>query len=205
LPETLAPTALCTDEDVRLYLGIKPSDLDVDDRDVLIRLVNAASETFTDESQRLWIGNGSTRIYPVDQAALEAYEVRIDDCRSVTDVTAGYYDSVDVPAAVAPFYLRNYDNTLDPPLTRLKWPTSLALGLGTELFVVGIFGWADDYTGVPEKVRQAVIVTAAEWYARDVQKFSATFSLDENRVFIPRMLPSSVQAIAESYRRFRAA
>jgi hypothetical protein len=50
--EELAATALCTDEDVRTYLGIKTADLDDEDRNTLIRLANAASETFTDESQR---------------------------------------------------------------------------------------------------------------------------------------------------------
>ena len=50
-----------------------------------------------------------------------------------------------------------------------------------------------------------MIYTAAEWYARDVEKFSATFSLDQERILMPTVLPSQVQALAERYRRWRVA
>src|SRR5215472_5712116 len=92
--ETLAATALCTDDDVRAYLGIKPDDLSDDDLNTIIRLCNAASETYTTESQRIWKLDpdlGTVRKYRMDSFDISSGRVRIDDCTLVNSVAVGDY------------------------------------------------------------------------------------------------------------------
>jgi hypothetical protein len=38
-----------------------------------------------------------------------------------------------------------------------------------------------------------------------VEKFSATFSIDQGRILLPQVLPSQVQRAAENWRRWRVA
>jgi len=206
----LAPTALCTDEDVRLYLAIKPTDLSDDDRGVIIRLVNAASETFADESQRLWVvpddENPADRFYDVAQTDIDRGWVRIEDARDVVGI--GYADGGSAPITptdYADFYTLAAAYGDEPVLTKVFLTDAAPFGVGARLLITADWGWAASYQGVPEKVRQAVTYTAAEWYARDVQKFSGTFSIEEGRILLPQVLPSQVQSLAESYRRWRVA
>ena len=86
-------------------------------------------------------------------------------------------------------------------MSAIVFADSSVMEAGNVITVDAEWGWP----AVPEKVRQAVIYTAAEWYARDVEKFSATFSLDRERILMPQVLPSQVQREAESYRRWRVA
>jgi hypothetical protein len=201
MPEVLAPTALCSDEDVRSYLGIKPADLTDEDRDTIIRLCNAASETYTAESQRIWKEDdtaGTLRRYAITDAEIAATSLKIDDCTAVNSV------GVVGAASVTPFATTSwYTLTLEPdqPITRIWWDASVALQSRSLIEVDADWGWPY----VPEKVRQDVIYTASEWYARDVEKFSATFSIDQGRILLPQVLPSQVQANAESWRRWRLA
>lgn len=212
--EELAATALCTDEDVRAYLGIKPDDLSADDRNTLIRLVNAASELFTDESQRIWKPDpayaGMPRLYRADRFDLETGRLRIDDCTAVATVSYGDFRT-NVPTVMTGWYA--WQDEPGYPITAVAWSlNSIPIAGGwyygnivyppNYVFTVDAsWGWPR----VPEPVRQAVIYTAAEWYARDVEKFSATFSIDQGRILLPQVLPNQVQRMAENYRRWRVA
>jgi hypothetical protein len=205
MPETLAPTALCTDEDVRAYLGIKPDDLSAEDRDTIVRLVNGASETFSDESQRIWKADpadtNKTRLYRIDSFDLQVGRLRIDDCTAVNSVGYGDYRSPLGPSPISADSWYAWQDEPGYPITAIVLAEGLALTTGNVLAVDADWGWPR----LPEKVRQAVIYTAAEWYARDVEKFSATFSLDQGRILLPQVLPSQVQREAEGYRRWRVA
>jgi hypothetical protein len=204
VPETLAPTALCTDEDVRAYLGIKPGELSVEDRDTVVRLVNAASETFTDESQRIWKRDpedSTVRLYRLEAFDLQVGRLRIDDCREVNSVGYGDYRSVLGPSSLGTDSWYAWQDEPGYPITALVLAEGLALVAGNVISVDADWGWPR----VPEKVRQGVAYTAAEWYARDVEKFSSTFSLDQARVLLPQVMPREVQGLAESYRRWRVA
>lgn len=202
--ETLAATALCTDEDVRQYLGIKDGEISDDDRATICRLVNAASETFTDESQRLWKVDPATtgpRLYRLDSFDISVGRLRIDDCTEVNGVGYGTYRDPLGPQSVGAESWFVWQEEPDLPISALVFVEGLQIVAGSVISVDADWGWP----AVPEKVRQAVIYTAAEWYARDVEKFSATFSLDQDRVLLPQVLPRQVQSLAESYRRWRVA
>jgi hypothetical protein len=203
-PETLSATALCSDEDVRLYLGIKGEDLSEDDRNTIVRLVNAASDTFTDESQRIWRLDPSlagARLYRLDSFDLQVGRLRIDDCTAVTSVGYGDFRDQLGPTSLADESWGVWQEEPGYPISAIVLVEGLLLEAGNVLTIDADWGWP----AVPEKVRQAVIYTAAEWYARDVEKFSATFSLDQGRILMPQVLPSQVQREAESYRRWRVA
>jgi hypothetical protein len=201
--EALSPLALCTDEDVRAYLAIPSGDLSEDDRNTIIRLVNAASDTFTRESQRIWKNDGEDlpRFYLLDSFDLAVGRIRIDDCTAVTDVSYGDFRSSLGATALddASFYA--VADEPGWPITRIVFLNGLPLQAGYGLAVTADWGWP----AIPETVRQAVIYTAAEWYARDVEKFSATFSIDQGRVLLPQVLPVQVQRMAEDFRRWRVA
>jgi hypothetical protein len=202
MTEQLAPTALCTDEDVRIYLGRTVDEVDAEDRDTLIRLVNAASETFTDESQRIWrvdpADNPSTKRYVVEYGDVRRNFIRIDDATQVLGCTTADQRIegdvfVDLPFFTAPPSME--------PIIRVELYYDSGLVPGMAVDVEANWGWPV----VPEKVRQAVIYTAAEWFARDVEKFSATFSVDVGRILLPSVLPQQVWEMAMSYRRWRVA
>ena len=203
--EALSETALCTDEDVRIYLGRAPSEIEPEDRSTIIRLVNAASDAFTQESQRVWklSGAGNPRVYRVEKYDIDVGRLRIDDCTAIDWVSVYDYRDVtlggNTPVDPASYY--GWQEFADEPITAIVFMEGFAWLLGQVVAVRGAWGWP----AVPEKVRQAVIYTAAEWFARDVEKFSATFSVEQGTILLPQMLPSQVQRIAESYRRWRVA
>ena len=202
--ETLSALALCTDEDVRKYLGIKEVDLSDEDRQTMIRLVNAASQTYTDESQRVWKADPDylgTRLYRLDRFDIQVGRLRIDDCVEVNSVGYGAYNDPLGPVEVAGESWYPWVEEPGWPITGIVFATGLYLTAGYVIEVDADWGWPE----IPDKVRQDVIYTAAEWYARDVEKFSATFSLDQGRVLLPQVLPTQVQRSAESYRRWRVA
>jgi len=205
-PEQLSPTALCTEEDVRKYLNIKAEEMSEEDRDVLIRLVNAASQTFTDESQRLWKLDpayaGQPRLYRLDAFDVSVGRLRIDDCTAITSVSVSGFRYPLVPTTpVAAESWWPWQEEPGYPISAIVFAAGLLLESGQVVQVDASWGWPV----VPDKVRQSVIYTAAEWYARDVEKFSATFSLDQGRILMPQVLPAQVQREAESYRRWRVA
>lgn len=68
-----------------------------------------------------------------------------------------------------------------------------------EVTIVGDWG----YTSVPDDVKQACIVTVAEWMRRDVAAFSTTFSLDEDRVERPEAIPRAAKMMLRPYQRER--
>jgi hypothetical protein len=201
--EVASSLALCTDEDVRAYLGIKPGDLSEEDRNTIVRLVNAASNTFADESQRLWKSDpsltGVPRLYRFDGFDLTTGRLRIDDATELVEVGYGDYLGGTTSPLTSGFYA--WQEEPGHPISAIVFADTSPYVSGGVVSVDADWGWP----AVPEKVRQAVIYTAAEWYARDVEKFSATFSLDQGQILLPQVLPRQVQALAESYRRWRVA
>jgi hypothetical protein len=204
--EQLEATALCTDEDVRVYLGIKTDDLSEDDRNTIIRLVNAASETYTTESQRIWKLDPelpTIRLYRLDSFDIQVGRLRIDDAAAITAVGVGDYRSPLGPQPLASDGGAWYGWQEEPgwPITAIVFVEGLTIQPGNVVSVDAEWGWPK----VPQSVRQDVIVTASEWYARDVEKFSSTFSLDQGRVILPQTLPNQVRRNAENWRRWRVA
>jgi len=203
--EELAATALCTDEDVRAYLGIKTDDLSDEDRNTIIRLCNAASETYTTESQRIWKLDPALptiRLYRLDSFDIQVGRLRVDDCTSITAVGVGDFRSPLGPqplAADSAWYA--WQEEPGYPISAIVFAEGLNLISGQVVSVDAEWGWP----AVPQSVRQDVILTTAEWFARDVEKFSATFSLDQGRILLPQVLPSQVQRNAENWRRWRVA
>lgn len=203
-PEVLSPTALCSDEDVRKYLNIPEDELSEDDRNTIVRLVNAASNTFTDESQRIWKHDpslASVRLYRIDAFDISAGRLRIDDAQEINAVGYGNYHDPLGPQPLAEASFMPWQDEPGWPITALVFVEGLQLEAGNVVSVDAVWGWP----AVPEKVRQAVIYAASEWYARDVEKFSSTFSLDQGRILLPQVLPSQVLTLAFSYRRWRVA
>ena len=125
----------------------------------------------------------------------------MDDCTTIMAVGVGGYRDPLGPQPLLDGAWFEWQEEPDHPISAIIFAESLALTPGNVVQVDAEWGWPR----VPEKVRQAVIYTAAEWYARDVEKFSATFSLDQGRILLPQVLPSQVQREAEGYRRWRVA
>src|SRR5262245_24442029 len=156
MPETLAPTALCTVDDVRAYLGIKTPDLSAEDTDVLTRLVNAASETWTDESQRIWkvdpVDTNKTRLYRLDSFDLQVGRLRIDDCKTINSVGYGDYRSPLGPSSVSTDSWYAWQDEPGQPIIAIVFAEGLAFTTGNVIAVDAEWGWPR----IPEKVRQSV-------------------------------------------------
>ena len=197
--------ALCTLDEVKQYLNIDSTDPDHDTDDaVLERLINAASEYLKRESQREFIPLSTqpeARTFPVSYWDALLGKIRVGDVREVDDVTV-YGPDGTTYAFYTETLLLPYGQ---PPYQAIRIPYGQYLVTGGYAVVNGTWGWADSIAGVPEDIRQAVILTVGTWYARDVEDFSATFSIDQSHIVVPRAVPSTARDIVESYRIYRVA
>jgi hypothetical protein len=65
-----------------------------------------------------------------------------------------------------------------------------------EVTITGTWG----FPAVPDDVKHWTAVTVATWLRKDVQAFSTTFNIDEQRLERPEALPSAVRAGLYRYR-----
>lgn len=205
MPESTSPIDLCTVADVKAFLNLDADDpnASVND-DVIQRLVTAASEMIQREAQRefktLDGATARSRYFTATVADQAAQRIRTDDLTSLTSATVrdAYGTTIYNPLS-SPVLLPRNAPRFGEPYTAIGFPSASPVEAGYELEVLGVWG----FPAVPRGIRQDAIVTAATWFARDVEKFSATFALSENRIEIPRTLPSQVQDHVNSYRIWR--
>jgi hypothetical protein len=193
--------ALCTVQDVKQYV-----DAPDDTKDGLYaRLINAASQAIHREAGREFKPVGaqpSTRTFDLPdlwqtrQRYGYSYDVEIDDLADLDTVAfADWYGNTVTYAGTVTALPRNREDW--EPITCLRFTGGYYIPAEGTVAVTGTWG----FPKVPEDIRQACVVTVATWDARDVSKFSATFSLDENRVELPHVLPRQVQETVDAYKR----
>lgn len=192
--EILSDSALCSLEDVKQYLNLES---EVDQDDLLIRLVNAASEAIITVTQREFASSGITpemRVFDVRDAYLGSY-LYIGDFSDVDEVVI----KNDLDEIVTTMDL---DNVVLYPRNRRPWEPYRALRLRGQTLgdldyveVTGTWG----FVSIPEEIRQAAIVTASLWYARDIERFGATFSISQDHVELPRAIPPQVSDTISRY------
>lgn len=197
--EVLSARALCDPADVKEYVGIDEADDDYDN--LLVRLVNAASEAIYRVTEREFVVDGSnplTRTFDVFGSYADGFLYVGDLNGAPTSVVIKDDDDATVQTLTV-----NTDVVLYPrvratwqPVSRLRFRNlDQKLRSMDYIEVTGNYG----FPSIPEDIRQAAVVTAALWFARDVQKFSETFSLQEDRVELPRVLPAQVFDTARQY------
>jgi hypothetical protein len=203
MPEQLSPRALCSLNDVKVYGGFDLDDQGLDA--LLIRLINAASAAIYGVAGREFkpVGiNPQTRTFDVPIRwgfdGLER-EIYVGDLANWTSVSIG-------GAAVSS------SNVVGLPRVREEWEPI------TKLRFSGLVRWCSPalygsqhapvaitadwgFPLVPEDIRQGCVVTVMVWGERDIRHFSETFSLEEQRVELPRTLPRQVYDSCLNYRR----
>jgi hypothetical protein len=225
--EVLSIRALCTLDDVKGWLpGFTFGVADAAD-DVLTRCVNAATELVYDYARREFIAENAVaggvtqlpgglatiapqlRSFDVDGGEiLEWYDddnfrrLPIGDLSAApTLVTIKDQNGtvVETPASSA-YVVEPRKPKPGRPYTTLWFrddvtvPATLRDGYVVE--VTGVWG----FPKIPERVRQATIETAALPYAKDVEKFTATFKVDSRTIVLPRALPDRAKAMLKGLR-----
>jgi len=208
VPEQLSPRALCGLDDVKVYGGFDLQDQGLDS--LLIRLINAASAEIHRVAGREFKpagANPQTRTFDVPVRLgfdCQEREINVGDLAAWTSVAVwgaavGAGDVVGLPRV-----REEWEPFVKLRFTRLvRWR---GVGLRASHYVpVDVTGdWG--FPQVPEDIRQACVVTVMVWGERDIRHFSETFSLEEQRVELPRSLPRQVfdTVTGPDYRRPRA-
>lgn len=202
---TPGPRDLTTLTEVRDFIGLSPDETEGDN--VLARLITQASDVIHAEAGREFIRDpqkSDTRLFALDPTTWVGREVLIDDYHGelgglssiiITDyeaATAASYTAASVGLVLLPL------NKPSGVYTRLRLPYDAFYTAGTALVLVSTL-WG--FQNVPDRIRYAATLTVAEWYARDVENFSRTFSIGEGHVIRPTVLPDSVRDIVYGFRR----
>jgi hypothetical protein len=187
--ETLNARALCTLDDVKDYINLAE---DVAQDDLIIRLINAASEAIHTITDREFVPMGSNP----QIRTFDAYEVYANGFLYLGDFTD--LESISIYSGASD-QLINEVNMADVtmlPRNPKPWEPYQAIRLRNNrlawdyyLDVLGDWG----FPMIPDEIRQACVVTVSVWHARDIANFSATFSINEDRVELPRVVPPQVQ------------
>jgi hypothetical protein len=220
-----SPIALCTIADVKAFLDLEdepdagetpsPEQDKVDD--LLQRLVNSASTTIHRVSGREFIcftpGAGTERRFDIELEHARNYRMPL--ALSTRDLKVGDYAAAptkveirdpttdqlyqDVTGYCTPLYLGGRRDKQFPwePFVRLRLGYyATYVEPGTVLCVTTTWG----FPAVPDDIYQAAFITAAEWYARDIEKFSGTFAAAADAEIRPRQLPDQVFDTVIGYR-----
>lgn len=194
------PRDLTTVAAVRAFL--QKGDGDVSQDPTIQSLVTAASVAIMEATAREFAPATSSAARDFDWDGGCRVELGSYDLRSVTSVVVD-------PTETSPVTLASTDYRLAPvpavfgTYSRVEISETLALSWPTHAWrtrrvrVTGAWGFAT----VPVDVAQACMVTVATWLRRDVQAFSATFNIDENRVERPEALPAQAVRMLEPYRK----
>lgn len=204
------PGDLCTLADVRAYQNKPTADTA---QDALTQsLITRASRLIMRECQREFSTTGTnpqTRTFrypdtggflsfaPYDLQSASAVVFNPESSSPLTlDASVGDYELQPVEAPDGVYTGMRFSGW--------RWlgdPTNLLRYGYRQLRITGNWG----FPAPPFDVVQACVVTVALWLRRDVQIFSATFSIDEGRLERPQALPSAVQAMLDPWRRSWAA
>lgn len=192
--EELSTRALCSLDDVKQYVNLVD---EVDQDELLIRLINSASEavyTITGREFKTIGSNPQTRTFDAVEVYANGF-LYLGDFTAISSVVI--YDDYD-----------NIVQTMDIsdvillPRNRQPWEPYQAIKLRHQsvsstqyLEVTGTWG----FPSVPEEIRQAVVVTVGIWYARDIASYSGTFSISQDRVELPQTLPPAVTDTISRY------
>jgi hypothetical protein len=192
---------LCTLDQVRSYLGKPGEDREQDSIVNLLRgaasraIINHAGREFApprDGEQRRF------RAYPTRRLDGAAFlDLHPYDLRAVAAIV------LDPDGAALELGPDEYALDEDGATPGVFWALRLARLASTSRFgftVVEIEGdWG--YPSVPADVQQAAMVTTGIWMRREIQAFSATFSISEDRLERPEALPSAVRSMLAPHRR----
>lgn len=198
-PTYLASGLLCSLDDVRGYLQKPTSDTAQDD--IVMTMISRASRAIQSWCEREFTPIGSaTRRFRVDGQFVNLAPY---DLRTVTTMTLDPTGTATVLTANTGYALLPFNaNGGTYQYVSLGASQSLTSTFSGEfdfalLDIAGTWGMAT----IPEDVKQAAILTVVLWMRREVQAFTTTFSLDENRLERPEALPSAVRAMLSPYRR----
>lgn len=198
----MAAQDLCSPEDVRLFLQKQPGETQNDP--ILGALITRASVAIMREVER--------QFAPTETGVAHRFEVGADygatllslapyDLRTVTSV------KLDTDLA-SPYTLSTSEYRLGPRPNRdgvYTWIRLRPQNNGTaqwfpdvrEVEITGNWG----FSSVPEDVRHACVVTAADWFRRDVAAFGTTFSTETGELEVPQSLPKGIMPVLDRYRR----
>lgn len=188
--------ALCDVDDVRGFLQKQTADTNQDQ--VVDGLIDAASRH---------IQNRYGKFAPQEDAAEKDFTFtggnRLDlfpyFARDVTDVSFDSYSSTPsvLTASDYEWQLRP-QNPLDGVYRWLRLPYSRLNGLlEVNVTVTGDWGFEE----VPADVKQACVITVAEWIRKDVAAFSTTYSIDQDRLDVPAAIPRAAMMLLQPYGR----
>jgi hypothetical protein len=193
---------------VRDYLQKRGEDRAQDT--TILQLLGAASKAMMRYVEREFAPqtNGATRRFPLDPVDDErVIDLTPYDLRNITSVALSPESTS--PKALAidvdyqPLPIQKFDGVYGAlELSRLlPLVSTSALRFGRlYLDVTGDWG----FPSVPEDVDQWCKVTVWTWMRRDVQSFSTSFQIDEQRLERPEALPSAVRAgLRDAYLRRR--
>lgn len=192
--EQLSTRALCSLDDVKQYVNLSD---EVDEDELLIRLINSASEAIYTITDREFLPIGSnpqTRTFDATEVYANGF-LYLGDFTDIDSVSI--YDDYDNLVETM-----DMDDVISLPRNLKPWEPYQAIKLRHQalqsnyyLDVTGTWG----FPSVPEEIRQAVIVTVSIWHARDIADFSGTFSIAEDRVELPQTLPPAVSDTISRY------
>lgn len=224
MAEVLSPFALCADADAAAYLP----DGGTADPNLLIRLVNAASEALTNLADREFVSGDATRtggnLNPIPSkdrvfAGAEVLhvprnrpdwfpgcerELELGDAQDVTAVSIKHVDGstaiVDMATVTKLPRRRIYPSE---PIEALGFRSSTAICDSDEITVTAKWG----FPAVPERIRQEAIRAACVWYTRDVRRLGSVFAAEEQTAQptpdLAHVLPRSGFEAALRFRRYR--
>lgn len=198
---SLGAGLLCEVAEVRSFLQKPTGDREQDT--AIANAIAAASELIHMHTGREFVAvgtNPATRLFEISDYVITR-AIPVGDLSSTPTAVSTVDAYGDAVAA-----LTIADDVLALPLVRKPWqpiealrirPSAAVLSPSYLLSVTGTWG----FPSLPELVKQACIVTVGIWMRRDIQAFSATFNLDENRVERPRALPSAAKDMLIDFRR----
>jgi hypothetical protein len=202
MPVAADPRALTTVAAVFEFLNYS-SRTDTEAIDIAQRIINAASDTIHNVADREFVSiaaPGESRTFEIEREHITTRRIRIGDFQAQPTLvelrdpdTGQLWQNVTGYATPLPRVRREAWR----PWTRLEL-SRFAWLLAPEQLMVVEATWG--YPAVPSDILEAAIVTAATWFARDIEKFSSTFALGQDRVLLARMLPDQVKETVEGYR-----
>jgi hypothetical protein len=196
----VGPRALCTLEGLKEYLSDDGVDQDYDP--LLVRLIDDASAAIHRAARREFKPmrtNPDTRLFDVDDAIAAERRIRVGDLARTAGLSIEIQTELGATvAAIDASTVAALPRVREPwqPITELWLRGGEPLRAGHVVEITGDFGFPE----VPGEIRHFAIVQAAEWFSRDVAKFSLTYSLEEGRVSRPRPLSPAIRDAVLDYR-----
>jgi hypothetical protein len=191
---------LCEVSDVREFLQKPGGDREQDT--IIETFITRASRAITSFTAREFVPTSSsarlfdmgsawyTRQVPVgDLSAIPTAATIIDAYGTTMATLTPATDLVLLPNVRQPW----------EPITRVRLrPTITSLDPSYQLSLTGVWG----FPSIPSDVVHACAATAGLWMRREVQAFTATFNITEDRLERPEALPSAVRGMLRPYMRY---